>query len=57
MSVLDVIFLAYDLRGKVGSELNDAVVTDIGRAFADWLPTEGVVAVGYDMRPDFKQLA
>ncbi len=57
MSVLDDIFLAYDVRGKVGSELNEEVLTGIGKAFADWLPLEGVIAIGYDMRPDSEQLA
>ena len=51
------IFKAYDIRGKVGDELNESVVRDIGRVFADWLPTAGVVAVGRDMRPDSKELA
>lgn len=50
-------FKAYDVRGKVGSELNDDVCRAIGRAFADWLPEEGIVAVGYDMRPDSADLA
>lgn len=51
------IFKAYDVRGKVGSELNDEIAHHIGIAFADWLPTEGKVAVGYDMRADSAQLA
>lgn len=51
------IFKAYDIRGKVGSELNRELSLDIGRAFADWLPTEGPVAVGRDMRPDSAELA
>ncbi len=57
MEVKPGIFKAYDVRGKVGSELTAAVARDIGRAFADWLPTEGVVAVGRDMRPDSAELA
>ncbi|MBP9820963.1 phosphomannomutase/phosphoglucomutase [Candidatus Saccharibacteria bacterium] len=51
------VFKSYDIRGKVGSELNEHLVHDIGRAFADFLPTEGPVAVGYDMRPDSKAYA
>lgn len=51
------IFKAYDVRGKVGSELNAEVVEKIGRAFADWLPENGPVAVGRDMRPDSQELA
>lgn len=51
------IFKAYDVRGKVGSQLNPQTTRDIARAFADWLPTEGIVAVGHDMRPDSAELA
>lgn len=51
------IFKAYDIRGKVGTELTPEVLTMIGAAFANWLPESGVVAVGRDMRPDSKELA
>ena len=51
------IFKSYDIRGKVGSELTDEIVMHIAQAFADWLPEEGVVAVGRDMRPDSEQLS
>lgn len=51
------IFKAYDVRGKVGSELNTEVATAIGQAVAQWLPEEGPVAVGRDMRPDSAELA
>jgi phosphomannomutase len=51
------IFKSYDVRGKVGSELTAAVTEQIGRAFADWLPTAGPVAIGRDMRPDSEDLA
>lgn len=57
MSGLSEIFKAYDVRGKVGTQLNKETVRDIARAFADWLPTKGTVAVGHDMRPDSKELA
>lgn len=53
----EAIFKAYDVRGKVGSELTPEVSKKIGQAFADWLPTKGPVAVGRDMRPDSKELA
>ena len=56
-SVLDTIFKAYDIRGKVGSELTPAVVRKIGGAFGRWLPSSGAIAVGRDMRPDSKSLA
>jgi phosphomannomutase len=51
------IFKAYDVRGKVGSELTPEVAKKIGQAFGQWLPNEGAVAVGRDMRPDSKELA
>jgi phosphomannomutase len=51
------IFKAYDVRGKVGSELTAELAKAVGRAFADYLPVEGPVAVGRDMRPDSAELA
>lgn len=57
MSDLSSIFKAYDIRGKVGTELSTNLVKNIGRGLADWLPTEGSVAVGHDMRPDSAELA
>lgn len=56
-SPYQAIFKAYDVRGKVGSELTPAVSKNIGHAVADWLPQQGVVAVGRDMRPDSAELA
>jgi phosphomannomutase len=50
------IFKAYDVRGRVGSELNPEVAKIIGNSFANWLPTNGPVVVGRDMRPDSKEL-
>ncbi len=57
MSIYTEIFKAYDVRGKVGSELNDETIKTIGQAFGAWLPERGIVAVGRDMRPDSAQLA
>lgn len=57
MNAINDIFKAYDIRGKTGSELTPEVAESTGRAFADWLPQKGVVAVGYDMRPDSQELA
>lgn len=54
---MDNIFKAYDVRGKVGTELNKDSVQRIGKAVATWLPTSGIVAVGRDMRPDSEELA
>lgn len=57
MDAITNIFKAYDIRGKVGTELTGEVAEAIGKAFADWLPTKGKVAVGRDMRPDSAELA
>ncbi|MBC7581325.1 phosphomannomutase/phosphoglucomutase [Aeromicrobium sp.] len=57
MNAISNIFKAYDVRGKVGSELTPAVTNSIGKAMADWLPNDGPVAVGRDMRPDSAELA
>lgn len=57
MNTVEKIFKAYDVRGKVGSELTADVAECIGRALADWLPEKGAVAVGRDMRPDSAELA
>jgi phosphomannomutase len=54
---LDSIFKAYDVRGRVGTELTPEVAKKIGQAFASWLPNDGAVAVGRDMRPDSKDLS
>src|SRR5690606_34956484 len=51
------IFKAYDVRGRVGTELTAEISEQIGKALADWLPDDGVVAVGRDMRPDSAELA
>lgn len=51
------IFKAYDVRGRVGDDLNVQTCEAIGRAFAQWLPERGTVAVGRDMRPDSAELA
>lgn len=50
-------FKAYDIRGKVGTELTPDLCERVGRAMADWLPVQGAVAVGRDMRPDSAELA
>lgn len=56
-AVFQSIFKAYDVRGKVGSELTPEVTQKIGQAYAQWLPMTGPVAVGRDMRPDSRELA
>ncbi len=42
-------FKAYDIRGKLGEELNEDIVYRIGRAFAEYLKPKTVV-VGGDVR-------
>lgn len=56
MKFTESIFKAYDIRGKVGSELTPEVVMAVGRSLADLLPA-GDVAVGRDMRPDSAELS
>lgn len=43
---------AYDVRGLVGEQINEALVTDIGAAFARLMRSEGAsqVVIGHDMR-------
>lgn len=55
--ILDEVFKAYDIRGKVGSELTPEVVEKVGCAFGGWLEGNGAAAVGRDMRPDSAELA
>jgi phosphomannomutase len=55
--LLGEIFKSYDIRGSVGTQLNEENVKAIAKAYADWLPKEGLVAVGHDMRPDSEDLA
>lgn len=55
--ILNEIFKAYDVRGKVGTELTPEVVEKIGYVFGGWLSGNGAVAVGRDMRPDSAELA
>jgi len=58
---LSGIVKAYDVRGVVGEELDDAVVRDIGAALARLLrgedPATRAVVVGYDMRDSSPSLA
>lgn len=57
MQSIDHIFKAYDIRGKVDIELTPEFTEKVGRALAQWLPEQGAVAVGHDMRPDSSALA
>lgn len=57
MTDISHIFKAYDIRGKVGSELSEELMKNLGLTFGNWLPATGAVAVGRDMRPDSAALA
>jgi phosphomannomutase len=57
MNFTPTLFKAYDIRGLVGTELTNEIAESVGRALADYLPEEGPVCVGYDMRPDSVELA
>jgi phosphomannomutase len=49
-------FKAYDIRGKLGAELNPAIATRVGRAFAETLNARRVV-LGRDCRASSQELA
>jgi len=55
---LDAIFKAYDIRGLVGSEINEEVCFAVGAAFAVYSREQGTqrIVVGRDMRPDGQAL-
>ena len=58
MRDLSAVVKAYDIRGVVGDQLDDAVVADIGAAFADLVADQaGEVVVGHDMRDSSPRLA
>ena len=50
---------AYDVRGLVGSEIDESFVSDVGAAFATLMRSEGArqVAIGYDMRDSSPSLS
>lgn len=52
MKVIESVFKAYDIRGLSGSEVTVELAQMVGRAVADYLPSDGPVIVGRDMRPD-----
>ena len=43
-------FKAYDIRGKLGSELNNEIAYRIGRAYGEFLGEGKTVVVGGDVR-------
>lgn len=50
------VFKAYDIRGLAGSEITPELCAGVGRGLGELLP-EGIVAVGYDMRPQSQEYA
>lgn len=50
------VFKAYDIRGIAGSEITPELCAQVGRGLAELLP-KGIVAVGYDMRPQSQEYA
>ncbi|EIF00337.1 phosphomannomutase/phosphoglucomutase [Saccharomonospora glauca] len=58
MSDLSAIVKAYDIRGVVGEELTEELVTDFGAAFALLIkPDSPSVVIGHDMRESSPSLA
>ena len=49
-------FKAYDVRGKLGNDLNEDIVYRIARATATYLKAENIV-VGFDARQSSPNLA
>jgi phosphomannomutase len=56
---LSALVKAYDVRGLVGEQLDEAVARALGAAFADEVSSDGVprVVIGHDMRPSSPGLA
>lgn len=50
------IFSAYDIRGRAGDSLTTEYVWNVGKAFADWLPEDGAVAISFRSDTDLKML-
>lgn len=50
------VFKAYDIRGIAGKEITPELCEQVGQGLGDVL-IEGIVAVGYDMRPDSQEYA
>ena len=49
--ILDIVFRAYDIRGRYPSELNSDFYTALGKAYATFFKSQKV-AVGHDIRPE-----
>lgn len=57
MKINPEIFKHYDIRGSTKSDMTSELANAVGQALAAWLPKDGAVAVGRDMRPDSAELA
>jgi phosphomannomutase len=58
-AAVDRVIKAYDVRGLVGEEIDESLVTDVGAAFARLMRDEDAqrVVIGYDMRDSSPSLA
>jgi phosphomannomutase len=58
-AVVNRVVKAYDVRGLVGEEIDESLVTEVGAAFARLMRDEDArqVAIGYDMRDSSPSLA
>jgi phosphomannomutase len=58
-AVIDRVIKAYDVRGLVGTEIDESFVADVGAAFAALMRAEDAraVVIGYDMRDSSPLLA
>lgn len=56
MNVLDDVVKTYDLRGLVGTQLNEELMTALGSAFAAYVASETIL-IGHDMRPSSPEFA
>ncbi|HEY9304892.1 MAG TPA: phosphomannomutase/phosphoglucomutase, partial [Mycobacterium sp.] len=58
-AALNRVIKAYDVRGLVGDEIDESLVTDVGAAFARLMRDEDArqVVIGYDMRDSSPSLA
>jgi phosphomannomutase len=58
-AVVNRVIKAYDVRGLVGAEIDESLVTDVGAAFARLMRDEDArqVVIGYDMRDSSPSLA
>ncbi|KAA8968248.1 phosphomannomutase/phosphoglucomutase [Mycobacterium sp.] len=58
-AAVDRVVKAYDIRGLVGDEIDEAFAADVGAAFARLMRDEGArqVVVGHDMRDSSPRLA